>query len=595
MNTFMEHVNGIKRNNVISYLERRGVGLSDELLFEVYSKFGNDEVVNEAIGDWWKKAQSVASGIGSVASGIGKGIMDFGRSAVSGAQQGYSDTRNKNNDNLLKDTLEKYSGKVTPHMEKARKAAADYATKLGISIPLATSILLAGMVGGPAAVPMAALMYFVRKPVNKIAGNVYDKGVEMAQKGAGMVQNAMKGTNQTGATPTPQLAWTDFSSYSGMRDIQEGYFGDKVKQAGNWLGNKVSSGEEYIGKKASQAKKWAQEGGLKRSGERFGKALGSVAGKATNYTVNTKNLISKSFGSMSKFANENKLKIGKVLFLMGVGSLIGYGIGKGVDAMAANTVKEVAPQEDMDWIHKNFKMDYVKDEDGNYHFHGDNIYTSGGDKLSGIRQVGDEVPASTFAYSKTHTHDQEGVPDDWVGKTDPSAVFSHSDVSQATLDKISDQLVFKDTFTSVSLNKLVDKTLGPDTLHLNFHATMSPVDVDGTQLSVKEMMDKAYKDLAAEIKSQGLTAEIEKFDQMKGYDNLGYYPDKPIELDTKIIVHSAATGGAIGGAVAGAASGDKSGKEQKRQAPAKTSKSASPDENMYTYESFVRRKERTIR
>ena len=56
MNTFIEHINGIKRNNVISYLERRGVGLSDELLFEVYSKFGNDEVVNEAIGDWWKKA-----------------------------------------------------------------------------------------------------------------------------------------------------------------------------------------------------------------------------------------------------------------------------------------------------------------------------------------------------------------------------------------------------------------------------------------------------------------------------------------------------------------------------------------------------------
>jgi hypothetical protein len=591
MNTFMEHINGIKRNNVISYLERRGMGLSDELLFEVYSKFGNDKVVNEAIGDWWKQAKSVASG-------IGKGIMDFGRSAVSGAQQGYSDTRNKNNDNLLKDTLEKYSGKVTPHMEKARKAAADYATKLGISIPLATSILLAGMVGGPAAVPMAALMYFVRKPVNKIAGNVYDKGVEMAQKGVGMVQNAMKGANQTGATqnaatPTPQLAWRDFSSYSGMRDIQEGYFGDKVKQAGNWLGNKVSSGEEYIGKKASQAKKWAQEGGLKRSGERFGKALGSVAGKATNYTVNTKNLISKSFGSMSQFANENKLKIGKVLFLMGVGSLIGYGIGKGVDAMAANTVKEVAPQEDMDWIHKNFKMDYVKGEDGTYEFHGDNIYTTGGDKLGGVHQVGDELPASTFAYSKTH--DQEGVPDDWVGKTDPSAVFSHSDVSQTTLDKISDQLVFKDTFTSVSLNKLVDKTLGPDTLHLNFHATMSPVDVDGTQLSVKEMMDRAYKDLAAEIKSQGLTAEIEKFDQMKGYDNLGYYPDKPIELDTKIIVHSASTGGAIGGAVAGAASGDKSGKEQKRQAPAKASKSASPDENMYTYESFVRRKERTIR
>ena len=572
MNTFIEHINGIKRNNVISYLERRGVGLSDELLFEVYSKFGNDEVVNEAIGDWWKKAKSVASGIGSVASGIGKGIMDFGTSAVSGAQQGYSDTRNKNNDNLLKDTLEKYSGKVTPHMEKARKAAADYATKLGISIPLATSILLAGMVGGPAAVPMAALMYFVRKPVNKIAGNVYDKGVEMAQKGAGMVQNAMKGTNQTGATqnartPTPQLAWTDFSSYSGMRDIQEGYFGDKVKQAGNWLGNKVSSGEEYIGKKASQAKKWAQEGGLKRSGERFGKALGSVAGKATNYTVNTKNLISKSFGSMSKFANENKLKIGKVLFLMGVGSLIGYGIGKGVDAMAANTVKEVAPQEDMDWIHKNFKMDYVKGEDGNYNFQGEGLYTDTG----------------------------ASPPDVKIGDISPEAMLSAFDVSQETLDKIGDQLVFKDTFTSAILEKMVDKSQGPDVLVIDFHATMSPVDVDGTQLSVKEMMDKAYADLSAELKNQGFTAEIEKFQQMTDSKNIGYYPDKPIELDTKIIVHSAATGGAIGGAVAGAASGDKSGKEQKRQAPAKTSKSASPDENMYTYESFVRRKERTIR
>jgi len=221
---------------------------------------------------------------------------------------------------------EKYSSKVLPAIQKASGVAKQYSEKLGIPLTLATAIITAGLVGGPGAVPFAALLYFVRKQVNNVAGKAFDKGAEKlgltGKKAAAPVPAPVAATPAAPSQPSRlilpgsadwnggrvsglQRSWTSFEDYKDLRDLHEGWFGDKIKQAGNYWKDK----------------------GADQVGGAIGKAAGYVSGKAKRGSSQVGGLLKTSFRDLSQFASQNKLAIGKAAFLFSVGALLGAGVG----------------------------------------------------------------------------------------------------------------------------------------------------------------------------------------------------------------------------------------------------------------------------
>lgn len=453
------------------------------------------------------------------------------------AKSAYKDARgNPEDDTQLKDKLEGWSNKVTPHIAKASQLAGEYADKLKISKPLATAIILSGILGGPAAIPMSVIMYYVNKPVGKFASQAFDKGVQAIQGMTNKNQTAAQSPVPTAQPTTPAMKPVaptgkpmtddqyyksfstnysdhyhnnyDFNSYVMMRDLQEGYVGDKIKQY------------------AQQTKQWWDEKGSDQVSGAIGKGLGFVAGKAVKYSGNISHLITSSFSSMAKWASENKLPIAKTMFLMSVGAATGVAVGATVNFVAAKALalsKTVKPEEVNDWLKENFKMEIKQDENGNYEVYGDQHYTSTGAKPHHT-EVGDYIPDQYVTSFKDHIKD------------------------------VTDGLT-TDTFTKVNFSKLIDKSIGPDVMGLQFNATITPQAGE----SVKDVLNRAYQSLKDNLAEKGFTADIEQFKQISAYANKGYYPDQPIQVSAIIKPEAGSTnliGGAIGGAV-GAKTGSK--------------------------------------
>ena len=93
--SFHEFFNHKRRSDVFAFLDSHPGTIDESVLQELYANFG-DDVVNEAWGDWLKKAkdmaQNVAAGAANVAAGAVKGAKEFGTGFVQGSQQGYKDT-----------------------------------------------------------------------------------------------------------------------------------------------------------------------------------------------------------------------------------------------------------------------------------------------------------------------------------------------------------------------------------------------------------------------------------------------------------------------------------------------------------------------
>jgi len=243
--------------------------------------------------------------------------------------------------------LQKYAKKAIPAIQQAASIAQKYSKKVGIPLPLATVIVAAGIVGGPTAIPFAALMYFVKKPVNKIAGKAFDAGVQKMD------------WQQPQPQQQPQLAW-NLNLGMGFRE----YLAEVEMYEESWLGDKFN-----------------------RLGGAIGKGAGYVSGKTAKYSANISNLIKSSFSELSQFAKKNKLAIAKVAFLMAVGAVIGTVIGaavgvgisggsgsgsnvftQGKDVIASTAVDAVqdsgtVPQNDMEWLQQNFKPEVIANPD----------------------------------------------------------------------------------------------------------------------------------------------------------------------------------------------------------------------------------------
>jgi hypothetical protein len=307
------------------------------------------------------------------------GFIEYIRSKELNLEEGFFDSMKQgfkknyssavSNDEIPAD-YESFASKAIPAIKKASEKSKEYSEKLGIPLTLATTIISAGIVGGPTVVPFAAMMYFVRKPVNKIAGAAFDKGIEKFQQrqqpqqqqpqqqtqpsrlilpGDGKAQQQtsrliLPGSDNWngGKIPNRLEHWINFEDYKNMRDFQEGWLGDKIKSVGNFIGK----GEDY----------WKNTGSDKVGGA-IGSTAGYLSGKAVKSSTKIVNSIKSSINSLSQFASENKLELSKAAFLMSVGFILGSGIGAvgnmmndagDVSAQALNNLKLANVLEDQE-------------------------------------------------------------------------------------------------------------------------------------------------------------------------------------------------------------------------------------------------------
>ena len=400
--------------------------------------------------------------------------------------------------------LQKYAQKAIPAIKQAGSIAQKYSKKVGIPLPLATAIVAAGIVGGPTAIPFAALMYFVRKPINKIAGKAFDAG---AQK-----MGWQQPQQQLQPQPQPQLAW-NLNSGMGFRE----YLAAVEMYEESWLGDKFT-----------QARTWWNEKGADRLGGAIGKGAGYVSGKTAKYSANISNLIKSSYSALSKFAKENKLSIAKTAFLMAVGAAVGAGVGsavnaltQGTDVVATTAVDAVrdsgtVPENDMEWLQQNFKPEVTANADGSYSVTGEDIYSTTG------KSLGDTVQGD---------YDGDDV-------TDTAILMNGGDL----LKTVNDELNNSDIFSSFTTSQPVEGP-HPGMMVLQVHATITPQPGQGAE----EVLRMAHEQLRQQLEEVGVTVQ--------DFKPISYgQPDAPIQIQTTL-TYSNVPGAAIGAAVGGAAGG----------------------------------------
>lgn len=204
-------------------------------------------------------------------------------------------------------------------------------------MPLATALITSGIVGGPGAVPFAALMYFVKKPLMAAAGGAFDMafGKQQPQPQA-----------QPQPSMQPQLAMAgECLSFQDFYLLDEGF--------GDWAGQKLGS------------------------------MAGTVAGKTVGLTKRVSSILAKSWSGLIQFASQNKLAIARAAFLMGCGALLGAGIGKlthdGIDAVTQALGDRGVPAAELNWLRHNFKLgDIEMDKDGIAHSNAEGLFAKGG-------------------------------------------------------------------------------------------------------------------------------------------------------------------------------------------------------------------------
>jgi len=283
---------------------------------------------------------------------LDEGFFD---SAKHGFQQSYQQAQQDNGQNF-----EKFSKIALPAIQKATSLAQSLSQKTGVPLPLATALVASGIVGGPATVPFAALMYFIKKPLMKGASKAFDAGVQGVQKGVQGVQNT-------------------FSQPQQMQPATEGFK--------NWMY------EEGFGD-------WA--------GQKVGSMAGTAAGKTVGAASKVSNLIKQSWPAIKQYASENKLAIGKTAFLMGVGALVGGGIGKlthdAIDSVIQSIGDVGVPPQELAWLRNNFKMELSQGEDGTA-VSGEELYNTSGNMNNfdtGAGGGGDvHVKAQDFSHDET--------------------------------------------------------------------------------------------------------------------------------------------------------------------------------------------------
>ena len=288
---------------------------------------------------------------------LDEGFVD---SLKQGYQQSYQQAQKNTGQNL-----EKFGNMALPAIKKATAFAQTLSKKTGIPMPLATALIASGIVGGPAAVPFAALMYFVKKPLMSGASKAFDAGVQSVQG----IQKAFAAQPPQAQTLMAQPAAECFLNFEEWLVFQEGI--------GDWAGQKIGS------------------------------TAGMIAGKTVGGTQKITSVLKQGWQELIKFVSENKLTVGKAAFLMGVGALVGAGIGKlthdAIDSVIQNIGDAGVPPAELAWLRHNFKMDLNQGKHGS-NVSGEDLYNTDGGQLEpdsshGSFEIGAEQPAINMSAS----------------------------------------------------------------------------------------------------------------------------------------------------------------------------------------------------
>ena len=246
-------------------------------------------------------------------------------------KDGNPDAITKQNQGLW-DKIKAFAVKMKDVVEKASEMT-------GISAPLAMAILFAGYMGGFSAIPAAIILYFTRKilmtPILSFAGQAYDTAIDAARQEMGRNKAKRMATQDSapqdfsskqqiisGPASKPQWATASANEWVFKKDFQNYNLYKFAKANGfvegtfnEWIANPdynlLNDGKilDYLFGKA-------------------GSAAGHVAGFVTSSAKKVGKFLTKSIGSAMQWVWKWKVPIGKFLFLMAIGVLVGGTITK---------------------------------------------------------------------------------------------------------------------------------------------------------------------------------------------------------------------------------------------------------------------------
>ncbi len=211
---------------------------------------------------------------------------------------------------------EKYQGlwdKVKSFAVKMKDVILAASRMTGISAPLAIAIIFAGWYGGMAAIPAAVILYFTRKilmtPILGFAGKVYDTAVDTAR-------NVIRGPKVQKESFSLINEWTftnDFRNYSLYKFLKnEGDIDVSYKE---WLAN-----PNYELLTEGRVSDYLLN--------LIGRGAGHVAGFVSSAVKKTAKFLYNGIASALQWVWKWKVPIGKFLFLMAIGVLVGGTITK---------------------------------------------------------------------------------------------------------------------------------------------------------------------------------------------------------------------------------------------------------------------------
>jgi hypothetical protein len=241
----------------------------------------------------------------------------FFDSLKKGYGQGYQQARQG-----VEQNYDRYADAAKQALSRAGGAAKALSQKTGVPLPLATALVAAGITGGPAAVPFAALLYFVKQPLMKGANKAFDATWDAGAKVAGKVGQAM--------APQPKPALESFRAF-----VEADTWGD-----------------------------WA--------GEKIGGAAGSVAGNVAGYGSKIAGALGQRAKEIGELAKGNPKEVARMLFLVGAGAAIGAGVGKITHEVKDFIMEKIKDQgidpQVLSWVKQNIVLD-----DNGKSAHGDRL------------------------------------------------------------------------------------------------------------------------------------------------------------------------------------------------------------------------------
>ena len=367
--SFHEFFNHKKRSDVFAFLDSRHGTIDESVLQELYFNFGNDDVVNEAWGDWLSKAkgmaQNVAAGAANVAAGAVKGAKEFGKGFVQGSQQGYKDTRTDAG-------VKKIENIAASIGELSKKFTQKYKID-----PVTAAIMIgSGATGGLGTIPMLAMAVGLRKGSAWLAG----KGMDAAWKKATgktpaeldqMWQSKISDTKAPAtaapaaaarpAAPQPapaaarpaapdsdQFHYETFNrsktSFAAFLENKDAGLYQNIIDEGMWDSAKgfftgaLNKGADVA---RGYAKDIEDQGFARATGSLVGKGAGKAAGTFSNSVI----VFAKSLQNAGSFMVNNPVKTGTMLMAIAAGSMIGsYGtqaINSFIDKPSADQIQDL--------------------------------------------------------------------------------------------------------------------------------------------------------------------------------------------------------------------------------------------------------------